>query len=95
MKMEMVSCHLEGGRFQDEWCRAATWSALYLRKDPNKIEYPDSQNTHAEFLYLIQFQCVLHEVRHYIYRRECLGEQDRRVGVSVFRNLIKGRSKKP
>jgi len=35
----------------------------------------------------------IHEVRHSIYRRECLGEQDRGVGVSFVKNLLEGRSK--
>ena len=37
--------------------------------------------------------CEIHEARHFIYRRECLGEQDRGVGLSFVRNLLEGRSK--
>jgi len=37
--------------------------------------------------------CEIHEARHSIYRRECLGEQDTGVRVSFVRNLLGGRSK--
>jgi len=37
--------------------------------------------------------CQIHEARHSIYRRECLGKQERGVGVSFVRNLLEGRSK--
>jgi len=37
--------------------------------------------------------CEIHETKHSIYRKECLGKQDRGVGVSFVRNLEKGRSK--
>ena len=36
----------------------------------------------------------IHEARHFIYKEECLGEQDRGVEVSFMRNLLEGRSKK-
>jgi len=39
--------------------------------------------------------CEIHEAKHFIYRKECLGEQDRGVGVSFVRNFLEGRSKKP
>jgi len=37
--------------------------------------------------------CEIHEARHYIYRRECLGEQDRGVWVLFVRNLLEDKSK--
>ena len=39
--------------------------------------------------------CEILKARHSIYKRECLGEQDRRVWLSFVRNLLEGRSKKP
>ena len=53
------------------------------------------KNTYVEFLYFQNSMCSIHEASHSIYRRECLGVQDRGVGVSFVRSLLEGRSKKP
>jgi len=64
-------------------------------KTQEQFRRQSSLITQAKFLFFSIFKCLIHEARHSICRRECLGEHDRGVGVSFVRNLLEGRSKKP
>jgi len=75
--------------------RAATWSAHTLKIRPTMKTLKSHKNTPAKFLYYSILMCQIYEARHYIYRKLCLGEQDRGVGMSFVTNLLEGRSKKP
>ena len=92
-KWSKESHHLEGEGIPRWVVRSRHLRCTTLKIRPkNNLGDKSSLITQAKFLFLIQIQvCVIHEARHCIYSRECLGEQDRRVGVSFVRNLLEGR----
>ena len=53
-----------------------------LKIRPKNNKRLSSLNTLTEFLYFQNSMCQIHEARHSIYRKECLGKQDIRVGLS-------------
>jgi len=69
-----------GGRFQDEWWRAATWSAQTLKIRPKKESTQVLLNTLAEFLFYFKIQCLIYKRGDTLFIN--IGEEERKVRQS-------------